>query len=219
MAIKQETISVNGSMSNISISGNSSKSGSMSWTLPTLPDNAEIISTSLVADMSLSMILGSATYTINGTSYSSSSSISIDLGTNLINNIDISAKGNSRWSWGTLSASNIVYTITYQYIEAEKPTITITNVDKQKISDEYGYDECICKFISDVDLSEWEARATYGNETTGHGIGLIVESGSSLTANTEATVSVLYKELTNGDGNYVINIYGKSTDGIWSDDS
>lgn len=218
MAIKQETISVNGSMSNISISGNTTQNGSMSWTLPNLPDDAEIISTSLVADMSLIMVLSSATYTINGNSYSSSISISIDLDKELISNISVTAKGNKFYSYGTLRASNIVYTITYQYEETVKPKITITSIDKSKISDEIGHDECLCTFTSDVDLTEWEVRATFGNAATGHGTGLLVESGLNLSANTEATVSILDEELTDGDGQYVINIYGKSADGTWSDE-
>lgn len=218
MAVKKETVSVNGSMPSISIQGASSKSGSISWTLPTLPDNAVVLSTTLTADMSLSMTLSTATYTVNGTSYRSSQSLSLDLGTELINNISVTAKGSKFYSYGTLSASNIVYTITYQYEESVRPTITIQSVNKNKISDENGYDECLCIFTSDVDLTEWEARATFEDAATGHGTGLLVESGLNLSANTEATVSILDEELTDGDGYYVINIYGKSADGTWSDE-
>ena len=127
------------------------------------------------------------------------------------------------------SESTVYYTYTYNNItsnstvyalfgakEVKIPIITIGTPTKSKISDESGWDECLCTFTSDVDLSQWEARATFGGVTPAQGVGLLVESGSSLSANTEATISVLDTELTSGEGEYTISIYGKSTDGVWS---
>lgn len=128
------------------------------------------------------------------------------------------------------SEATVYYTYTYNNIisnstvyalfgtkEVKIPIITIGTPTKSKISDESGWNECLCTFTSDVDLSQWEARATFGDVTPAQGVGLLVESGSSLSANTEATVSVLDTELTSGEGEYTISIYGKSVDGVWSE--
>ncbi|MBR5604829.1 MAG: hypothetical protein IKW70_00165, partial [Verrucomicrobia bacterium] len=61
----------------------------------------------------------------------------------------------------------------------------------------------------------WEARATKG-VTPARGVGLLVESGTTLAAGATGTVVVDWDELTNGDGEYVITVYGQSTDGVWS---
>ena len=69
------TLTSNGSFSSLSISGSGTKSGNITFTPPTLPDGATIISTSLTANLDISMRLGSANVTINGNTYSSSSSL------------------------------------------------------------------------------------------------------------------------------------------------
>lgn len=84
------------------------------------------------------------------------------------------------------------------------------------ISDETGYDQCVCTFKSDLDLQAWEARATKG-VTPARGVGLLVESGTTLAANVNATIYVDNEELTNGDGEYTITVYGQSTGGVWSE--
>lgn len=103
----------NGSFSSLSISGSGTKSGNITFTPPTLPDGATIISTSLTANLDISMILGSAKVTINGDTYSSNSYLSIDLGTSLISSLSVSAKGSNFFSIGTVSITNIVYTVNY----------------------------------------------------------------------------------------------------------
>lgn len=220
MSIIQETKTANGSFSSLSISGNRSKSGNMSWSNPTLPDGATIISTQLTATLTVSMVIGSCTVTINGDYYSSSESLSYSLGTTLRTSMSVSAKGRNIFSLGTVSISNIVYSITYEYDDGTepKPTITIQSVDRPKISDESGMNECLCQFVSDVNLTQWEARATYGGVTPGHGVGLLVESGGALAANEVGVVSVLDSELTNGEGQYTISIFGQNKNGAWSDD-
>lgn len=218
MATKQETITVNGSFSNLSISGKSSKSGNMTWTLPSLPDGCTIISTSLTASCTLSMILSSATYTINGTSYSSSTSILLDLGTSLISSMNVTVQGKSSFSYGSLSISNIVYSITYSYEEkANPPVITIQSQDRSKISSVSGYDRCTVAFTADQALSYWEARATIQGVTPTHGVGLLVESGT-LNSGETGYVYVDDEELTNGDIEYIVTIFGQNSDGTWSDE-
>ena len=97
------------------------------------------------------------------------------------------------------------------------PVITIGTPSTAIISDETGYDECICTFTADVALQAWEARATKSGVTPARGVGLLVESGGSLAAGTASTVSVVDEELTDGDGDYTITVYGQSTGGVWSE--
>lgn len=94
-----------------------------------------------------------------------------------------------------------------------KPVITITDCDRTKISRVSGFSRAIVTFHSDTALSEWEARANGG---AGHGIGLLVGSGGALMADTSATFDVDDDELTLGDKEYTVTVYGKSAGGVWS---
>lgn len=67
-----------------------------------------------------------------------------------------------------------------------------------------------------MDVTEWEARATREGESSGRGIGLLVEGGTDLKKGSTGVVSVLDSELSKGDGDYLIRIYAKSSDGVWS---
>ena len=95
------------------------------------------------------------------------------------------------------------------------PVITVGTPSRSIISDESGVNQCVCTFTSDLALQAWEARATKG-VTPARGVGLLVESGTTLAAGATGTVVVDWNELTNGDGEYVITVYGQSTDGVWS---
>lgn len=96
------------------------------------------------------------------------------------------------------------------------PVITVGTPSRTIISDESGFDQSTCTFRSNMDLQAWEARATKAGTTPARGVGLLVESGTTLAANTDATVVVDDEELTNGDGEYTITVYGQSTGGVWS---
>lgn len=100
---------------------------------------------------------------------------------------------------------------------AVPPTITVGTPSRTIISDETGYDQCVCTFQSNMALQAWEARATKEGTTPARGVGLLVESGGALAANTNATIYVENEELTNGDGVYTITVYGQSTGGVWSE--
>jgi len=91
--------------------------------------------------------------------------------------------------------------------------IEISNYTLDRISDEIGYQTSAVTFQANQDLVEWEARA----DGTGHGSGLLVGSGGSANANTNVIFDVDYNELTQGDKTYQINVYGKNSDGLWSD--
>ena len=216
MAVIQDTISVNGSFTNLSISGSATKTGSMTWTIPDLPNNAVIVSTSLSATLNVTMYIGSSNVTINDSTFRGSSQLSFNLGTTLINSLSVSAKGNSWYAYGNIRISNIVYSITYEYAVSDPPIITIISQSKDKISRIENYDRCEVSFECDKELSYWEARATLPGTTPSHGVGLLVESGSLALGNI-GYVYVDDEELTNGDGDYTINIYGQDTDGMWSD--
>lgn len=130
----------------------------------------------------------------------------------------------------TFTISGTAYTYTITNITADHtivvspgatpsvpPVITVGTPSRTIISDEPGVNVCTCTFTSDLALQAWEARATLPNQTPARGVGLLVESGTTLAAGTPATVEVIYTELTNGDGEYTIKVYGQSTGGVWSE--
>ena len=123
MAIQTGNTTSNGSFSDISISGTGTKTGNITWNAPSLPSNATITSTTLTASLKINMILSTAAVTINGTSYKSSSQLNINLGTTMQTSLSVTCKGNKRYSYGTVSISNIVYTVTYQYEQEVVETI------------------------------------------------------------------------------------------------
>ena len=95
------------------------------------------------------------------------------------------------------------------------PVITITNSPVAKISDETGKTTCTVNFTCDIDITQWEARATNGTSPA-QGVGLLVGSynGTSVSAGTQQTFDVTYDELTNGDLTYQITVYGYAN-GVW----
>lgn len=123
MAIQTGNATSNGSFSNISINGNGTKTGNITWDAPSLPSNATITSTTLTASLKIKMSLSTASVTINGTSYKSSSELNINLGTTMQTSLSVTCKGDKRYSRGTVSISNIVYTVTYQYEQEVVETI------------------------------------------------------------------------------------------------
>ena len=217
MATQQATATSTGSFSSLSISGTTSRSGNMSWSTPTLPDNYTIISTSVTYTLAISMFIGSATVTVNGATRTNGTHTD-DLGTSLTNSVSVTAKGSGRYNFGSVSISDITYSVTYQYDEgiSDPPIITIQSQDVTKISSVTGYDRCTVTFTSDQALSYWEARATT-TQTPAHGVGTLVESGT-LAKNETGYIYVDDEELINGDVNYTITIYGQNSDGVWSDE-
>ena len=206
-------VTATGSFSSLSIRGKSNKSGNITWTVPELPSGAVIKSTTLTGVTDSYVTVGSVTCTINGSSQGPNAAFAIDLGTTLRSSVAVTAKGSSSWGIGSLSISNIVYTVVYD----GPPVIAVGVPDKTRISDEAGHDACVCTFTADQDLSAWEARATRDGVTPARGVGLLVESGGSLAAGEAGTVSVLDEELTGGDGMYTITVYGCGTNGLWSE--
>lgn len=175
-----------------------------------------------------------APYLANGTSTLSGTTASTKFTTS-VTTITVPKTG---YSWATISGYGNSFGIVIPVGKANKnknarayvygaevsvtytlpsPKITVGTPSRTIISDESGYDQCVCTFRSDLALQAWEARATKSGTTPARGVGLLVESGTTLAANTDATVVVDDEELTNGDGEYTITVYGQSTGGVWSE--
>lgn len=108
------TITSNGSFTTVTVPKDSTITGSMSWSIPTLPSNATIKSTTLTFNLTISMTKDKAEVTINGTKYDKSTdNISISLGTSLTDSMSVTIKGKKN-AEGTVSISNIVYTVEYE---------------------------------------------------------------------------------------------------------
>ena len=90
------------------------------------------------------------------------------------------------------------------------PTISIVDYSATKLSRVSGKNEISITFSSDKDLSEWEVRA----DGTGVGSGDLIASGGAISSNVNFTVNGI--QLTWGDRIYRINVYGKSTEGLWN---
>ena len=125
---------------------------------------------------------------------------------------------NTNWSANTFVLYELWIDVDYteSVIIADPPVITILSQDVTKISNITGYDRCTVTFTSDQALTYWEARATT-TQTPAHGVGLLVESGT-LAEGATGYIYVDNEELTNGDLNYRIDIYGQNSDGVWSDE-
>ena len=147
-----------------------------------------------------------ANYTANVTSYMSN-----------LTSVEVTGH-NTNWSGNTFVVYELWIDVDYTepVIVADPPVITIQSQDKTKISGISGHDRCTVTFTANVELSYWEARATT-TQTPGHGVGLLVESGT-LANGATGYVYVDDEELTNGDLSYRIDIYGQNVDGVWSDD-
>lgn len=145
-------------------------------------------------------------YTADVTSYMSN-----------LSSVEVTAY-NTNWSGNTFVLYELWIDVDYteSIIVADPPVITIVSQDVTKISGVSGHDRCTVTFTSDQALSYWEARATT-TQTPAHGVGLLVESGT-LSKGETGYVYVDDEELTNGDLNYTITIYGQNADGRWSDE-
>ena len=123
------SVTSNCTANSILISGNTSKSSNITWSLPTIPDRATITSCVLSGTLRISMIMGTGTVTINGTTYTAGS-FSIDLGTtNTRTSVPVNATGNATggndYVFGIVSFSNVIYTVTYELNETTEVSVPI----------------------------------------------------------------------------------------------
>ena len=120
------TLVTNISNVSLSVSGNTQQSTSISWNLPSISGNATINSCVLTGKATASMSKGSATITVNGQTVSSGSSFSINLGTgNNVNSVTATTKGGNKNASGTVTFSNLEYTVDYTL----KHTVTFLDYD------------------------------------------------------------------------------------------
>ena len=109
------TVSATPTATTININGTSTKSGTISWECPAVPKGSKIISCVLTGKLSLSMYTGSATVTVNGTTVTTSTQFSINLGTsNTITSVPTTAAGGSRFSFGSATFVLLSYVVTYE---------------------------------------------------------------------------------------------------------
>lgn len=213
---QEYTVTAEATMPNIHIAGSGHNIEKVTWTVPSLPSNAIVTNVKFTGIFNCSYTYANAVrFTVNGGDvYKKTASKNIDLGTDLNGSIECDAWGSSWASVGNVWLTDGLITVTYRLAEA--PIVTIDSIDKYRISRVLGINECICRFHCDIDIVEWEARATRDGESSGRGIGLLVESGTDLKTGSTGVVSVLDTELSKGDGDYLIRIYAKSSDGVWS---
>lgn len=102
------------SPSSLTVSGNTEVSATISWTCPEVPADGVISSCVLSGTATASMSKGSATIKVNGTTVSSGSAFSINLGTsNTTSSVSATAKGGNKNAKGTVTFSNLSYIVTY----------------------------------------------------------------------------------------------------------
>lgn len=127
--------------------------------------------------------------------------------------------GKNSESTGSVTLMFFYFCMYFTYY-ARKPNIEVLSQDRIKISSKSGCDKCIAVFRSDERLTQWEARATLEGQEVGHGVGILVEeSTETLKGGAKKEVQIDDEELTSGDAEYIINIYGMNADGLWSDGS
>ena len=102
------------SPSSLSISGKTTQNATITWSCPTLPNDSVISSCVLTGKATASMTKGNATIKVNGTTVSSGSNFSINLGTaNNTSSVAVTAVGGNNNARGTVTFSNLNYTVTY----------------------------------------------------------------------------------------------------------
>lgn len=110
------TIKSTPTTSNLTVSGKTPVSGTISWTTPAVPSGAIISSCVLTGVATTNMSKGDATVTVNGTTVETTGAqFSIDLGTtNSVTSVPTTAKGGNKNAAGTVKFTSLVYTVTYE---------------------------------------------------------------------------------------------------------
>lgn len=95
-----------------------------------------------------------------------------------------------------------------------KPEITVITSSRSRLSTRAGANLCDVVFKSDLDLQKFEARATRAGQPRGLGVGDLVYEISNVQKGDSILFSVSGALLTQGDGEYVISLFGKAVDGV-----
>lgn len=87
------------------------------------------------------------------------------------------------------------------------PTLNVESISANKISNNVN---CVFVFTCNIDLQEFQCRATTGDY--GIGIGDLIYSSNDIKAGEQIEVSISASQLTFGDGVYRISLWGKAND-------
>lgn len=124
------TVTSTPTATSLSISGRTTVNGTISWSLPSVPSEGTVTSRVLSGTVNISMSRGNCgTLTVNGESITceDGATFEIDLGaSSTVTSVATSGAGNNNNARGTVTFTNLVYTVTYQMPLA---TYTVTFVD------------------------------------------------------------------------------------------
>lgn len=201
------TLTVNvSSPSSLSVSGTTQRSTTISWSLPTVPSGATISSCVLTGIATASMNKGSATIKVNSQTVSSGSQFTINLGTNnTVSSVTATVNGGNKNASGTVSFSELVYTVTYTTVV----NYTVTFVD---------YDGTVLKTQTVVEGSS----ATAPSDPTRDGYIFVGWDRSFVNVTSNLTVTALYEQQPtitlavkeNGQWTDISRVF-KKTGGVW----
>lgn len=99
--------------------------------------------------------------------------------------------------------------------ECLRPLVTQTHT-RERISDKAGYEKSVVTYSADMDYIECEIRRTASGAPRGRGIGELLYSDTTPTAAGAERVFEAYYYHLETDGDYVVSVYVKSSDHIWS---
>lgn len=188
-------ITTNISNVSLTISGNSTVSGTISWTLPTIPADSTVTARTLTGTATASMSKGSATITVNGNSVSSGRNFTVDLGaSSTATSVPITVRGGNKNAAGTVTFSNLVYTVEYR---GPLANYTVTFVD---------YDGTVLKTETVEEGSTATAPTVPGRD----GYNFIGWDTDFSNVTSDLIVTALYEEVV-----VVLNDFPPFTDAGW----
>jgi uncharacterized repeat protein (TIGR02543 family) len=130
----------------------------------------------------------------------------------------VAYRGDSTTTWdfsaSAAAQQSFIPLTRFAFIADTSPHIENLQYSTTKISDELNKDSCSVSFTCSQSIDTWEARATNETVTPENRNGLIVGSGTTLSANTTASFVVDDEELTQGDRIYTIRVYVEKG-GVW----
>ena len=198
------TLTSNISNVSLTVSGTTTQSATISWSLPSVPAGSTINSCTLTGTATASMSKGSATIKVNGTTVSSGSNFTINLGTNnTTSSVTATAVGGNKNASGTVTFSNLVYTIDYT---EPAVTYTVTFVD---------WDGTVLKTeeVGSGGSATAPEVSRYGYVLTGWSVDFTnVRSDITTVAQYEIANVLAIKE--NGNWNNIGKVF-KKTSGVW----
>lgn len=189
------TLTTNISNVSLTVNGNSTVSGTISWSLPEIPADSTITARTLTGMAQASMSKGSATITVNGSTVSSGSNFTVNLGaSSTATSVPITVKGGNKNASGTVTFSNLVYTVEYA---GPKANYTVTFID---------YDGTVLK----TETVEEGNSATAPENPTREGYNFIGWDTDFSNITSNLTVSAQYEEI-----NLVLNDFPPFTNTDW----